>query len=166
MVASTFLTSADFRYVLYIIAFSLFIYGLMGLTGPKTAVQGNRIAAVGMAVAVIATFLIPGIGNWGLIIVGIVIRTAGGIPARRPGQVTAMPRLVGPVHGALLVLDGRPLAMPRHSSPPVPARGTVRAPAYLLSTPGGRTRRGSVPDAGGRARHRAPPAPRRPHRGR
>ena len=45
----------------------------MGLTGPKTAVRGNRIAAVGMAVAVIATFLIAGIGNWGLIVLGIVI---------------------------------------------------------------------------------------------
>ena len=33
--------------VLYIIAFALFIYGLMGLTGPKTAVRGNLIAAVG-----------------------------------------------------------------------------------------------------------------------
>ncbi len=36
--------------VLYIVAFGLFIYGLMGLTGPKTAVRGNLIAAVGMAV--------------------------------------------------------------------------------------------------------------------
>jgi len=32
--------------VLYILAFGLFIYGLMGLTGPKTAVRGNLIAAV------------------------------------------------------------------------------------------------------------------------
>ena len=31
--------------VLYIIAFAMFIYGLMGLTGPKTAVRGNWIAA-------------------------------------------------------------------------------------------------------------------------
>ena len=37
---------------LYIISFALFIYGLMGLTGPKTAVRGNLIAAVGMALAV------------------------------------------------------------------------------------------------------------------
>ncbi len=37
---------------LYIIAFALFIYGLMGLTGPRTAVRGNLIAAVGMAIAV------------------------------------------------------------------------------------------------------------------
>ena len=41
--------------VLYIIAFAMFIYGLMGLTGPKTAVRGNWIAAAGMAVAVVAT---------------------------------------------------------------------------------------------------------------
>ena len=45
-------TTRDFIAVLYIVAFSLFIYGLSGLTGPKTAVRGNQIAAVGMAVAV------------------------------------------------------------------------------------------------------------------
>ena len=37
--------------VLYIAAFGLFIFGLSGLTGPKTAVRGNWIAAVGMGVA-------------------------------------------------------------------------------------------------------------------
>ena len=42
---------------LYIVSFSLFIYGLMGLTGPKTAVRGNWIAAVGMGLAVAATLL-------------------------------------------------------------------------------------------------------------
>ena len=34
--------------VLYIVAFGLFILGLSGLTGPKTAVRGNWIAATGM----------------------------------------------------------------------------------------------------------------------
>ena len=38
--------------LLYIIAFALFIYGLMGLTGPRTAVRGNIIAGVGMAIAI------------------------------------------------------------------------------------------------------------------
>ena len=33
---------------LYILAFSLFIYGLMGLTGPKTAVRGNLIEIEGI----------------------------------------------------------------------------------------------------------------------
>ena len=32
----------DVSYVLYIVAFSLFIYGLAGLTGPRTAVRGPR----------------------------------------------------------------------------------------------------------------------------
>ena len=43
--------------VLYIIAFAMFIYGLMGLTGPKTAVRGNWIAGAGMALAVVACLL-------------------------------------------------------------------------------------------------------------
>ncbi len=95
----SFLQDDDFIAVLYIVAFSLFIYGLMGLTGPKTAVRGNRIAAVGMAIAVIATFLIPGIGNWGLIILGIAIGTAVGVPAARNVQMTAMPQMVALFNG-------------------------------------------------------------------
>jgi NAD(P) transhydrogenase subunit beta len=89
----------DVIQLLYIIAFSLFIYGLMGLTGPRTAVRGNRIAAVGMAIAVIATLLIPGMGNWGLIIVGVVIGTAVGIPAARQVKMTAMPQMVALFNG-------------------------------------------------------------------
>ncbi|MDI9980237.1 NAD(P)(+) transhydrogenase (Re/Si-specific) subunit beta, partial [Rhodococcus sp. IEGM 1307] len=51
--------------VLYIVAFAMFIYGLMGLTGPKTAVRGNQIAAVGMGVAVVATLIaIRDTSNW------------------------------------------------------------------------------------------------------
>jgi len=96
---ASFLTDPDFLNVLYIVAFSLFILGLMGLTGPKTAVRGNRIAAVGMAIAVIATFLIPGIGNWGLIILGIAIGTAIGVPAARNVRMTAMPQMVALFNG-------------------------------------------------------------------
>lgn len=70
-------------YVLYIVAFSLFIYGLMGLTGPRTAVRGNLIAAAGMAIAVVATVLIPGVSNWVLIVLGVVIGTVLGVPAAR-----------------------------------------------------------------------------------
>ena len=43
--------------ILYLIAFALFIYGLMGLTGPRTAVRGNWIAAVGMAIAMLTALL-------------------------------------------------------------------------------------------------------------
>jgi NAD(P) transhydrogenase subunit beta len=89
----------DVVQLLYIIAFSMFIYGLMGLTGPRTAVRGNRIAAVGMAIAVVATLLIPGIGNWGLIILGAAIGTAVGIPAARQVKMTAMPQMVALFNG-------------------------------------------------------------------
>jgi H+-translocating NAD(P) transhydrogenase subunit beta len=100
IVASTFLQKREFIDVLYIVAFSLFIYGLMGLTGPRTAVRGNQIAAVGMAIAVIATLLLPELGsNWGLIILGVVIGTVVGVPAARNVKMTQMPQMVALFNG-------------------------------------------------------------------
>jgi NAD(P) transhydrogenase subunit beta len=84
---------------LYIVAFALFIYGLMGLTGPRTAVRGNMLAAVGMAIAVLATVLTPGMGNWWLILLGVAIGTAVGIPAARKVKMTAMPQMVALFNG-------------------------------------------------------------------
>jgi NAD(P) transhydrogenase subunit beta len=91
--------SESFVYVLYIVAFALVIQGLRGLVGPRTAVQGNRIAAVGMAVAVVATLLKPAEGNWGLIALGVVVGTAVGIPAARKVRMTAMPQMVALFNG-------------------------------------------------------------------
>jgi NAD(P) transhydrogenase subunit beta len=85
--------------VLYIVAFALFIYGLSGLTGPKTAVRGNLIAAVGMSIAVVATLLIPGIDNWVLIALGVLIGTLLGVPAARQVKMTAMPQMVALFNG-------------------------------------------------------------------
>lgn len=86
--------------VLYIIAFSLFIYGLMGLTGPKTAVRGNKIAAFGMALAVFATLIhVRETGNWILIIAGLVIGVLLGVPPARKVKMTAMPQLVALFNG-------------------------------------------------------------------
>jgi len=99
MIVGTFLQGANFIDLLYIVAFGLFIYGLSGLTGPSTAVRGNRLAAVGMAVAVIATLLNPGAGNWGLIVLGVGIGTAVGIPAARRVRMTAMPQMVALFNG-------------------------------------------------------------------
>src|ERR671916_3106755 len=85
--------------ILYIVAFSLFIYGLMGLTGPRTAVRGNLIAAVGMGLAVVATVLIPGVSNWVLIVLGVVIGTLLGVPAAQRVKMTAMPQMVALFNG-------------------------------------------------------------------
>jgi NAD(P) transhydrogenase subunit beta len=97
--ATSFLQDESFIYVLYIIAFALFIQGLRGLAGPTTAVRGNRIAAVGMAIAVIATLLNPGEGNWGLIALGLALGVAVGVPAARNVKMTAMPQMVALFNG-------------------------------------------------------------------
>jgi H+-translocating NAD(P) transhydrogenase subunit beta len=99
VIATSFLQDRNFIDVCYIVAFSLFIYGLIQLRGPRTAVRGNAIAAVGMAIAVAATLLTPGMGNWGLIVLGIVIGTAVGIPAARTVKMTAMPQMVALFNG-------------------------------------------------------------------
>jgi NAD(P) transhydrogenase subunit beta len=98
-VATSFFHDPSFLDVLYIVAFALFIYGLSGLTGPRTAVRGNRIAAVGMAIAVVATLLQRQEGNWGLIILGVAIGTAVGVPAARKVKMTAMPQMVALFNG-------------------------------------------------------------------
>jgi len=97
--ATSFLQSQNFIYVLYIVAFALFIQGLRGLAGPTTAVRGNRIAAVGMAIAVIATLLNRNEGNWGLIALGVALGAAVGVPAARQVKMTAMPQMVALFNG-------------------------------------------------------------------
>jgi H+-translocating NAD(P) transhydrogenase subunit beta len=96
---TSFVQSESFIYVLYIVAFAMFIQGLRGLAGPTTAVRGNRIAAVGMAIAVLATLLNPGEGNWGLIALGLALGTAVGVPAARNVKMTAMPQMVALFNG-------------------------------------------------------------------
>jgi NAD(P) transhydrogenase subunit beta len=95
----TFLTDTDFIRVLYIVAFSLFILGMRQVTGPTTARRGNATAAVGMAIAVIATLLIPSVGDYGLIALGIAIGTVIGVPAARNVKMTAMPQMVALFNG-------------------------------------------------------------------
>jgi H+-translocating NAD(P) transhydrogenase subunit beta len=95
----TWVHDAAFIQSLYIVAFGLFIFGLMGLTGPHTAVRGNKFAALGMAVAVGATLLTPGLGNWWLILLGVALGTAVGVPAARKVRMTAMPQMVALFNG-------------------------------------------------------------------
>jgi H+-translocating NAD(P) transhydrogenase subunit beta len=98
-VIGTFLQDQSFLDALYILAFGLFIQGLRGLSGPTTAVRGNRIAAVGMALAVLATLLQHNEGNWGLIALGVALGTAVGVPAARQVKMTAMPQMVALFNG-------------------------------------------------------------------
>src|SRR4051812_1989988 len=52
-----------------------------------------------MVIAVIATLLSKGVGDWGLIVLGVAIGTAVGIPAARTVKMTAMPQMVALFNG-------------------------------------------------------------------
>src|SRR5918994_1387853 len=84
---------------LYIVAFSLFIIGIKQGTHPTTAKRGNLIAAGGMAIAVVTTLLLDGMGNWGLIFAGLAIGTAIGVIASLRVQMTEMPQMVALYNG-------------------------------------------------------------------
>jgi len=97
--AAVFESGGDAATALYIVAFSLFILGVRRGTHPTTAKQGNLIAAVGMAVAVVTTLLLDGIGNWGLIALGLGIGAAVGVTASIRVQMTEMPQMVALYNG-------------------------------------------------------------------
>ncbi|HEV2790784.1 MAG TPA: NAD(P)(+) transhydrogenase (Re/Si-specific) subunit beta [Solirubrobacterales bacterium] len=89
----------DAATALYIVAFSLFIVGIKMGTHPTTAKKGNLVAAGGMAVAVVTTLLLDGMGNWGLIVLGLGIGTAVGVIASIRVQMTEMPQMVALYNG-------------------------------------------------------------------
>jgi len=89
----------DASTALYIVAFSLFIIGIKQGTHPTTAKRGNLVAAVGMAVAVVTTLLLDGIGNWGLIVLGLAIGGGIGAYASIRVQMTEMPQMVALYNG-------------------------------------------------------------------
>jgi proton-translocating NAD(P)+ transhydrogenase subunit beta len=93
------MSRSDVVNLLYIAGFSLFIVGLRMVRGPRTAVRGNLIAAVGMVLALVGTLLDPRIGDWILIVVGVAIGTAVGVPAARGVKMTAMPQMVALFNG-------------------------------------------------------------------
>ena len=80
--------SANLAALLYLVAGSLFIMALRGLSSPATSRKGNIYGMVGMAIAILTTLGISAPSNplaWGLIIAGIAI--GGGIAS---GSTIAM----------------------------------------------------------------------------
>jgi NAD(P) transhydrogenase subunit beta len=87
--------------VAYLIAAVTFILGLKGLSSPTTAVQGNRIAAAGMLIAVIATFFAADVkGGVPIILAGIAVGGIAGFAGARMVKMTAMPQMVALFNGA------------------------------------------------------------------
>jgi H+-translocating NAD(P) transhydrogenase subunit beta len=85
--------------VAYLIAAVCFIVGLKLLSSPATARRGNQIAALGMAIAVVATLFMPGLNNLWLILVGLVIGAVVAVFPARSVKMTAMPQMVAIFNG-------------------------------------------------------------------
>ena len=83
----------------YLIASVCFIFGLKLLSHPETARKGNFIAATGMAIAVLATLLAPGIRNHLWILIAIVIGSVIGTVIAKKVKMTAMPQMVSFFNG-------------------------------------------------------------------
>jgi H+-translocating NAD(P) transhydrogenase subunit beta len=84
---------------LYLVAAVLFIVGLKRLTSPVTARTGNRLASIGMLLAIVVTLLDAGIIGYGTIIAGLVVGGAIGVFLARTVEMTAMPQLVAAFNG-------------------------------------------------------------------
>ncbi|HMV82446.1 MAG TPA: NAD(P)(+) transhydrogenase (Re/Si-specific) subunit beta [Blastocatellia bacterium] len=87
----------------YLLASILFIFGLKGLSHPKTARMGMNAAAVGMLVAIVGTLLKHEIVSYELIIAGLVIGSLIGGAMSYWMPMTAMPQRTALSHafGAL-----------------------------------------------------------------
>jgi NAD(P) transhydrogenase subunit beta len=83
----------------YFIAATLFLLGLQRMASPLTARSGIRWAGVGMVVATLATFLLPGLGNLGLILVALVIGVGLAWVSGKRVAITDMPQMVALYNG-------------------------------------------------------------------
>ena len=85
--------------ICYIVAAVLFIFGLKRLSSPSTARSGNRIAAIGMALALGVTLLDRQIVSYWTIAIGTLIGAVMGVYFARTVQMTAMPQMVALFNG-------------------------------------------------------------------
>ncbi len=85
--------------ILYLGAAVAFILGLKRLGAPKTARSGNRIAALGMLLAIVLTLATQGIVNWAVIVGGLVVGSVIGAWAAVRVQMTSMPQMVAAFNG-------------------------------------------------------------------
>ena len=85
--------------IAYLIAAALFVFGLKGLTKPRTAVRGNLLGALGMLIAIVVTMLHRDIVSPGTLMVAMAIGTIVGIVLAIKIEMTAMPQLVALFNG-------------------------------------------------------------------
>jgi len=83
----------------YVLASVLFILGIKKLSHPKTAREGNFIAALGMLIAIVATLLSNGQIDLKLIFIGMIIGSIIGALFATKVEMTQMPQMVAIFNG-------------------------------------------------------------------
>jgi NAD(P) transhydrogenase subunit beta len=83
----------------YIVTIVSFILALRFLSNPARARLGNWIGAFGMAVAIVATFFLPGLHNYASILIVMGVSAPIGAYAARAVKMTAMPQMVALFNG-------------------------------------------------------------------
>lgn len=83
----------------YLGAAALFIIGLKQLGSPATARNGNRIAAVGMLVAVVVTLIDRQVVSFPMILLAMALGSVIGVLIATRVAMTEMPQMVGILNG-------------------------------------------------------------------
>jgi H+-translocating NAD(P) transhydrogenase subunit beta len=82
----------------YIAASIFFIYGLKMMSRADTARRGNRVSAIGMLIAIVATLVSSGL-SYGWIVAGLIVGSGIGLYMARTVQMTGMPEMVALLNG-------------------------------------------------------------------
>jgi len=93
----------------YIAATILFVLSLGGLSNQESARRGNLMGVLGMAIALIATFIGTVTNNFGILFGALIVGGALGLVLARQVRMTQMPELVAILHslvGLAAVLVG------------------------------------------------------------
>ena len=88
-----------FANIFYVLASVLFILGIKKLSHPKTARNGNFLAAVGMFIAIVATLVSYGKIDFQLIATGMIIGAIIGATFAIKVEMTQMPQMVAIFNG-------------------------------------------------------------------
>lgn len=89
----------DYYNIFYVLASVLFILGIKKLSHPKTARNGNLLAALGMFVAIASTLVAYDKIDFQMVIVGMIIGTVIGALFAQKVEMTQMPQMVAIFNG-------------------------------------------------------------------
>ncbi len=106
--------------LVYLLAAILFIFGMKGMTHPRTAVRGNLFGALGMLLAIVVTVLHLQIVSIGVAALGMALGGVIGLVMALRVQMTQMPQFVALFNGfgglaSLLVAGAEVLKTPPSS---------------------------------------------------